>query len=247
MKRNKTLGKIAAALFWLLIWFTAAKAVGQELILPDPLVVIKTLISMCSDGDFWKAAFFTLIRIFAGFLSGVVIGTFLAAVTAASGILDALIAPMIKIVRAVPVASFIILAMLWIGKTYVPALICALIVVPVVFGAVRAAIDETDKNLLEMARSYRIGTWKTLRYIYAPSVFPSWCASAMTSLGLAWKSGVAAEVICLPRLAVGTNLYYSKIYLETPSLFAWTALVLMLSFLLEAILKSITESLVRNS
>jgi NitT/TauT family transport system permease protein len=106
-------------------------------------------------------------------------------------------------------------------------------VIPIVWGSLCTAITETDKDLLEMAKLYRFGTTKTIRLIYVPSALPLFKSACNTSIGLSWKSGIAAEVLCLPRFSVGTYLYYSKIYLETPSLFAWTAVVIILSFALE--------------
>lgn len=55
----------------------------------------------------------------------------------------------------------------------------------------------------------------------------------VTSLGLAWKAGIAAEVLCTPKGAIGTQLYNAKIYIETTDLFAWTFVVVILSLLLE--------------
>ena len=81
--------------------------------------------------------------------------------------------------------------------------------------------------------TYRFGRWKTLRLVYVPSVLPYFASGCATGLGLAWKAGVAAEVLCQPRLAIGTQVYRAKITLETPDLFAWTAVVIALSFLLE--------------
>lgn len=233
MKFSKTAKNILAIVFWTAVWYIAASKVGQDLVLPGPVSVLRTLADLCAKPAFWQAAFLTLLRVFGGFAAGVVIGTVLAALTSTSEIFDALFSPVIKIMRAVPVASFIILALLWIGKDNVPAFVAALIVIPVVWGAVCTAISETDKQLLEMAQAYHFGTFGTLRYVYIPSVLPSWLSSVVTTLGLAWKSGVAAEVLCLPKMSIGTQLYYSKIYLETPSLFAWTAVVLVLSFILE--------------
>ena len=140
---------------------------------------------------------------------------------------------MIRVARATPVASFIILAFLWIGKTQVPGFISMLMVLPVVWENTAAGIRSADPLLLEMAKSYRFGFRKTLEKVYVPSVAPAWRAGAVTALGLAWKSGVAAEVLCLPRLSLGTEIYYSKIYLETADLFAWTAVVILLSWILE--------------
>ncbi len=102
-----------------------------------------------------------------------------------------------------------------------------------VWGSVCQAIRGVDKSLLEMARMYQFGRMKTLRLVYFPSVSPAWSAASVTAMGLGWKAGIAAEVLCLPKMAIGTNLYYSKIYLETPALFAWTAVIIVLSFILE--------------
>lgn len=237
---------MAAALFWLAVWQIAAFKVGRELILPGPIVVIRTLLSLTSDSEFWLASGLTLLRIFSGFLAGLAAGTMLSVLTCSSRLCSAVFSPAIKVVRAVPVASFIILILLWVNRGFVPGVVSALIVVPVVWQSTEAAIKETDGNLLEMAGIYGLGRWKTIRYIYVPSVLPAWTASAENTLGLAWKSGVAAEVLCLPKLAVGTQLYYSKIYLETPSLFAWTAVIIILSFFVEYVLVKIIRGVLKN-
>jgi len=166
-------------------------------------------------------------------LCAVLLGTLLAFLTEYSALCKALFSPVMMLVKSTPVASFIILALLWIGRTYVPLFIAALMVMPVVFGAVTTAAGSVDAGILEMARAYRFSPFKKLRLIYIPSAYPAWRSAAITAMGLAWKAGVAAEVLCQPKTAIGTELYYSKLYLETPSLFAWTAVVVLLSFLLE--------------
>ncbi|NCB05647.1 MAG: ABC transporter permease subunit [Clostridia bacterium] len=185
-------------------------------------------------------------HIFGGFLAGIVLGTILAAATSVSRWADLLLSPAIKVVRATPVASFIILVLLWVESGRVPGIMSALMVLPVVWGNVSAGIAKTDPLLLEAASFYRFGAGKKLRLLYIPSVLPYFFSGCSTALGLAWKSGVAAEVLCLPSLAVGTKLYYAKIYLETPSLFAWTAVVILLSYLLERAFLALCNLLRRN-
>ncbi len=225
-------GLISAA-FWIAVWFGVSALIGQELIIPSPVSVLSTLFTLAGKVSFWQATGLSLLRIFGGFAAGVLLGGVLAVLTLRFELIDALFSPVIRIVRATPVASFIILALLWIGHSLVPAFISMLMVVPVVWQSLRTAIMETDKDLLEMARIYRFGSMKTIKLVYFPSVLPAFTAACLTSMGLAWKSGIAAEVLCLPRNSIGTGLYYSKIYLETPSLFAWTAVVVVLSFILE--------------
>ena len=235
VKRN-ILRVLLPLLFWLAVWYLAAAKIGQELILPSPVSALKTFIRLCGEKNFWLSAAYSLGRIMAGLVSGIVIGTVLGAVTSLSGALDALFSPILRMVRSTPVASFIILMLLWVGRGTVPGFISALMVIPVVCGNVQQAVRDADKGLLEMAKAYKLSTGRKLRLIYAPSVLPSWSAACVTSVGLAWKAGIAAEVLCQPKTAIGAELYYSKLNLETPALFAWTALVVILSYALENLL-----------
>jgi NitT/TauT family transport system permease protein len=221
------------AAFWLGVWQFAAMAVNQQLLLPAPFAVLLTLWDLVVTPAFWQTAAASLLRIFSGFLAGIVLGTVLAVLTTSSRWADLLLSPAIKMVRATPVASFIILVLLWVETGRVPGVISALMVLPVLWGNVSAGIRQTDPLLLEMTSAYRFGMGKKLRLLYIPSVLPYFASGCDTALGLAWKAGVAAEVLCLPKLAIGTRVYYSKIYLETPALFAWTLVVIALSFLVE--------------
>ena len=215
----------------------AAHAVNQELLIPSPFVVAKHLYAIMHSGTFLKVIGTSLFRVLGGFACGCFAGVILAVLCSASGILDALLYPLVRIVNSVPVTSFIILVMLWLPYTYVPVFISALLVTPIVFGNVRTGIQETDKGLLEVAKMYCFGLRKTLMKVYIPSVLPYFRSGALTALGLAWKAGIAAEVLALPKNAIGSGMYYSKLYLETADLFAWTAVVVAFSFLFEKMMQ----------
>ena len=237
---NKILRVVIPLAFWLGVWQLGAlfmdwRTAGHgSLLLPGPLEVAVRLWALMREGPFWQAAGMSLGRIFAGFLLGAALGTLAAAATAAWAPAEWVLSPAVKVVRAVPVASFIVLVLLWAPAAgWVPAIVAALMVLPVLWGNVTRGVAETDPNLLELARAYRFGRGKTLALVYIPSVRPYFASGCATALGLAWKAGVAAEVLCLPRLAIGTRLYRAKITLETPDLFAWTVTVVVLSFLLE--------------
>ncbi|MCL2829023.1 MAG: ABC transporter permease subunit [Oscillospiraceae bacterium] len=222
-----------ACLFWLGVWQILASAVGIPLLLPSPLAVGQALIHLLGTADFRAATGFSLLGISIGFLAGVVAGSLLAWLTWASRLADAIISPFLRLVRTTPVASFIILALLWLSNRTVPMVIAALMVAPILWSSTKTAIEETDQSLLEMGRVYRFSPWRTVRLIYLPQILPQWTAAAATAMGLAWKSGIAAEVIAQPSPAMGTNLFRAKLHLTTDQLFAWTVLVVILSFLLE--------------
>ena len=245
--KDKTLPAVAgralraagALLFWLLLWYLASRGVNKELLLPKPSTVALALYQSVRSSVFWLSVLLSILRVLMGFLLGATAGVLLAAATACSRTADALLSPMIRVIRTTPVASFIILAQLWLHTAILPGFIAALMVLPIVWGNLSEGIAKTDLQLLEMGRCYGFSRWKQLRLIYLPSLRPWFRSACTTSLGLAWKSSVAAEVLCQPRQAIGTQLYYSKIYFETEQLFAWTAVVILLSVLLERLLKSL--------
>lgn len=233
--------KLAAALCWILIWFAASRAVGSELLLPSLAATLARLWELARQGDFWLAVLQSLLRIVAGCALGIAAGSVLGVLTAVSRVLYELFMPLLTVVRSTPVASFIILALVWIKRDNVAIFIAFLMVLPILWGNVSRGIAECDRDLLEMAHVFRFSKKDMLRKVYLPSVRTYFFAGCSTALGLSWKAGVAAEVLSLPRHALGSELYYSKIYLETPTLFAVTLVVILLSVVLEFILRLILK------
>ena len=234
--------------FWLGVWQLAAWVVelklhskGNELLLPYPATVLSALVRLVGEGEFFLTVFTSLGRILLGLALGTAFGSLLAVLTCASRWADRLLSPAIRVVRATPVASFILLVLLWTGKDFVPTVISALMVVPVVWANLSRGIRETDRQLLELAKAYRFPLFKTVRLVYLPSLRPYFVSAITTATGLAWKSGVAAEVLCVPKASIGTQILNTKLYLEIPDLFAWTAVVVMLSLLLEKLLRFLLE------
>ncbi len=235
-KGKRVLLGLLAAVFWIAVWQAVSMAVGQELLVPAPLKVAGTLWRLLGSALFWKAAGFSLLRVAAGFLAAVIVGCAVAVLTVRFPLPRALLSPLLRVIRAAPVASFIILALVWIRTDRLPAFIAFLMVVPVVWANVERGIRETDERLLEMAAVFRMSWWKTLLRVRIPSVMPYFLTACTTGLGFAWKSGIAAEVICRPAASIGRQLQDAKTYLETPEVFAWTAVAVILSMALERLL-----------
>lgn len=224
------------AALWLGLWAIAAQAVGQTLLLPSPLETARALGTLAGDAAFWRAILYSLARILLGFYIGMALGTLLAALTSRFPWWRAFFQPFLSAIKATPVASFIVLALVWIRTDGVPVFATVLVVLPVVWANVSTGIASTDPGLLEMARAFRLSRLLTLRTVLWPSVRPYFFAAVTTGMGMAWKAGVAAEVIAIPRLSLGKHLYEAKIYLDTPALFATTAVVITLSILLERLI-----------
>jgi len=225
--------KLAVILFWILVWEIISRIIGIEFLVPSVSIVISTLTELVLTRLFWQITITSIYRILVGFFLGSVVGTLLAILTAKSKIIYEFFIPVLSIIKATPIVSFIILALVWIKGGNIPSFISFLMVLPIVWGNVYEAIGQTDGKLLEMAKIYQIPNHLVIKRIYFHSVLPYFGAAATTSMGLAWKAGIAAEVIATPRFSIGTAIYDSKIYLETSELFAWSIIVILLSVLLE--------------
>ena len=234
---KKLLKTIIPPAVWLGVWQLAALWVGMDLLLPSPVSVARSLAALAVTPEFWLAAAASLVRIFGGLALGCVLGGLLAAVTYRFRWGEYILAPAIRVIRATPVVCFILLLYLWVSRTRIPAVVSALMVLPVIWGNLDAGLRATDGQLLELARAYRFSVYRTIRLIYLPPLRPHFTSGLLTCMGLAWKSGVAAEVICPPKLAIGTEISQARTALETPELFAWTLVIIALSLLLEGLVR----------
>lgn len=244
--KTKTIYRICAIAFWILLWELLSLLIPEKIVFASPHRVIQVLFTMVQSFDFWSTIWFSLARISLGFLLAFFCGLLLAVLSAFVPLIRYLLFPLIRLVKAVPVASFIILALLWIRSSYLSVLISFLMVLPVIYTSVLLGIDSMDKKLLEMAQIFRVPFFRRLRFIYLPSVMPSLVSACSVALGFCWKSGIAAEVIGLPNGSIGERLYEAKLYLMTGELFAWTAVIVLISVLFEKLVMFLIHTVAKR-
>lgn len=240
--RKKILFRALAVLFWLGVWQIASMLIGQELLLVSPVRAASTLIGLMATRAFWQSVFSSFGHILEGFALATALG---AALAAASRAVRALLQPLMHAVKATPVASFVILALVFIRSARLSVFISFLMVLPIMYTNILAGIDAADRRLLEMARVFRIGPLRTARSVYLSAAYPHFLSACTLSLGMCWKAGVAAEVIGYPRHSIGEALYLAKLNFDTPDIFAWTLAVILLSVGFEKLILFLTRRLGR--
>ena len=234
---KKALKGAAILALWLLVWQAAATLINNQLLIPTPLETIRALFVLCQTGQFYLAILKSLLRIIIGYVLGVTVGFWGGIAANKFSLFNDVTKPAIQVIKAVPVASFIILAFFWFKSDDLPIFIAFLMVLPMVWSATHTALSGIDGKFIELAKVYKLSPLKIFLKIKLPFITPTLLSTCLTALGFAWKSGIAAEIICRPQIALGTLLEQNKNWLEIPSVFALTFVVAVLSITLEIILK----------
>jgi NitT/TauT family transport system permease protein len=242
LMKNKYVQTAAAVLASLAVWQIAAMAVGERILLASPVAVIARLFTLIPEPNFFGAIWFSFIRIVGGFMIGLFSGTLLAIAAGRFSSVDIFLKPVMATVKSVPVASFIVIALIWLSSSELSVFISFLIVLPVVYANVLGGIRSIPREMNIMADVYHMPWHKRLIYIWLPAVRPYLMSACSSALGMSWKAGVAAEVIGLPTGSLGEAVYDAKIYFNTTDLLAWTVVIVAVSVVFEKIFMLLLKS-----
>ena len=236
---------IIIILFWLLVWEVAAYLVGVGILLVSPRVTLFRLIELAGTSSYWASIFMSMQRIMLGFFIALTVGVLLAAASAKWKIIYQFFLPLINVMNAIPIASFVIIALLAFSSRNLPVFVAFVTVLPIIFHNTYKGILSADDKMLEMAKLFRVKWWKKTYYIYFMTTAPFVISAASVGIGFAWKSGIAAELIGIVHGTIGANLHQARVFLQTADVFAWTITIVMLSFIMEKAFQKLFGVLVK--
>lgn len=222
-------------LFWLAAWEFADRVIDNRIVLSGPVHIIEALILQMQGADFWLICGASFLRITVGFLLAFAGGFCLAVLGYRFKLLKDFLEPVMLMLKTVPMISFVIMLLIWVGNQALTVYLSFLIVLPLIYTSTLTGFENVNPEMLEMADTFHLSKWKKFLYIYRPAFLPYLISSCKVALGMSWKSGIMAEVIGTPRPSIGREMYAAKSYLQTANLFAWTIVVIVLSIVFEKI------------
>ena len=227
------LTRCAPVAFWLVVWQVASMLDSSGILLCGPLDALLALCRLSSTQTFWGSIWFSTLRIVAGVLLGYVIAGVLAAASWHMSTVRILLQPALLAIKSTPVACIVVILLIWIGAANVSVITVLLLVVPAIYFALCAGLDNMDAGQRDLFEIFGARGRKRFFALIWPAVLPYLQAASSTVLGMSWKAGIAAELIGVPAGSLGERIYQAKLLLETPDLFAWTFCVICLSWLFE--------------
>ena len=246
MKENSSKNYIkmgVIVLAWLILWEIADRVIDNRIILSGPLHILQAFMEQLQKPDFWIICGASFLRITVGFLLSFVAGFFLAVVCHRFSLLRDIISPIMVVLKIVPMISFVIMLLIWVGNQALTIYLSFLIVLPMIYTNTLAGLNAVDKQLIEISKEYGMSRWHRFLYVYRPAFMPFLISGCRLALGMSWKSGIMAEVIGTPKPSIGREMYAAKTYLQTGNLFAWTIVVVILSIVFEKVFMVILEKM----
>ena len=228
---KKIIKKTLIILIWLIIWQLLALSVNISFIFPGPLDVMQALVGLIKTQEYYRIITASTLRIAVGFVISFMLGVVLGIISGRFGIIREFIEPVMQLFKTVPVTAFIILVLIWFNSQNAATIISFIITLPMIYSGTLSGITDCDIKLIQMSQVFRLGILRRLRYIYVPQVYPYIISSLKVAVGMCFKAG--------------SQMYYSKLYIMTADLFAWSITVVVVSFIAEKLCILVIELLKR--
>jgi NitT/TauT family transport system permease protein len=241
MKTKKYIRTTLIVLIWLVIWQVAALVVNNAILLSGPIDTFKALIALGSETSFYLSIGITAGKILMGFLIGMLTGSVLSILSYKVNLVKDFLSPFVSVIKSIPIVSFIIIALIWAGSSYVTVIVSAIISFPIFYKNLLEGLLVTDPKLLELAFVYQMKPAKKLKYIYIPSVSSHVRSAVSLAIGMAFRGGITAEVVGQPLRSIGNGLYLSKINLATSDMLAWTFAAVLCAFIIEKLISYLVK------
>ena len=229
----RALTRCAPVAFWLVVWQVVSMLDSSGILLCGPLDALLALCRLSSTQTFWSSIWFSTLRIVAGVLLGYIIAGVLAAASWHTSTVRILLQPALLAIKSTPVACVVVILLIWTGAANVSVITVLLLVVPAIYFALCAGLDNMDAGQRDLFEIFGARGRRRFFALIWPAILPYLEAASSTVLGMSWKAGIAAELIGVPAGSLGERIYQAKLLLETPDLFAWTFCVICLSWLFE--------------
>ncbi len=228
--------RVGSTALFIAVWQIAADAIHSRL-LPSASEVFVVLGEECLHGPLLFSLGVTLARVAAAFAVAMVVGTAIGIVMGRSRTIDALFDSWLVLLLNLPALVIIVLAYVWFGLTEAAAIgAVAVNKIPNTAVTLREGARALDRSYSDMAASFRVGRWRTLRHVIMPQLYSYIFAAARSGLALVWKivlivellgmsNGIGFEIqVYFQQFDVARILAYSIAFMVVIQLIEWAVL-----------------------
>lgn len=236
---------LISPLLFVAVWEVISRIIGNDLIFPGIPSIFKAFIDIIKGKEFLLIVFHTLKRTAVSVGISLIIGILCSILSYNYKFFYILFFPFFSFLKSIPTIAVIILVLIWSNVEVVPIITGIMILLPLIYENILGGIDSIDRDLLKMADIYKVAKIDILKGIYIPGVYYFSSSGIPALIALTLKVVIAGEVLSQGSLSIGGEIFMGKMYLESPSIFAWIIIVILINFFLDISLKKINTELTK--
>jgi NitT/TauT family transport system permease protein len=226
---------VLSVLAIVLVWHIMALVSGDDL-LPGPIQVMKRIWAVMEDGTLLGHLGITLRRVVFSFTIAMIIGTAVGMVMGSREKFDAVLDGLLIFGLNIPALVVIILCYIWFGLTEIAAIVAVSVnKIPMVIVTLREGARSVDRDLMEVARVYKVPRIETFTKVYMPQLYPYLLVAARNGLALIWKIVLVVELLGRSD-GVGFQLGTFFQFFDIEGILAYTFAFIFVILLFEAVI-----------
>ena len=221
----------------ILIWEIFSLSLNNDVVFPDILSTIKALGKILIDKYTYVVLGHTLFRLLISLLVSFVLALIFAIISYLKEWARLIFTPIVLLLKTIPVASIIIIMIIFIGHNNSPYYIASFVIFPIMYEGIYGGLKQIDDSALDEIKTISNFNLVIAKDIYLPLIKNNITTSLLQSIGLGLKVMLMAEFISQPTHSIGRQLLEEKNYLNYDAVFAWTLLLIMIVIILELLTK----------
>ena len=221
-------------LMWL-TWIIAFAVVKNDLVIPSFWQTVNKVFALFGEGYFWLAFLNTLKRVAIAFAISFITGLICSAIGVLIKNFNVFLSPLITVLRTVPTMAIILILLIWTSPKIAPVIITVLVLFPMIYAQINAAIGQIDSGILQVAKVYDFSKKTKLTKIYLPMVFPYVFSQTGANLSFAIKLIISAEVMANTYVSIGGLMMETNAYIQIENLAALTLIAVIAGVIIELI------------
>ncbi len=224
------------------LWQLSASLFDSAFVLPSPTLALRSLSRIVNEMQTYRIIAMSLSRLAVAFSIAFFIGTASGVLAGESSRADALLQPLVIGLRTIPVASVIVIVLIVVGRSLAVYPITFLMLYPIFHEGAKRGIHAIDSDLLDASALERVSYPRKLFRLKLPLAAPYVKTASLQSLGLGFKVLVMAEFIAQVDTSIGRALYIASLRVEYADVFAWTIILIVIVFVIDALVNALGAS-----
>lgn len=221
----------------LLLWQWLSVVMDNDVLLPCPFAVLKTMLLQLQTAVFYTAVFHTFLRILCGFMIALLFALVIALITYLYQWIADLLYPLLLITRSIPNISYILIVLFWCSPKTGVIVISFLILFPTMYTNLYQGLCACPKAYLDVMKLYPGSRLFDVVHVYLPYLRSYLFTAASIGISLALKVGIMAEILGQANDGIGRQLNLCRIDLDTTGIFAWTVWIILMLYVADYLLR----------